>query len=94
MRLLVVCRGLDLGHLGALRAYYVASFAGCFLPSTAGADAMRVAAISGPSRPSAEAAASVVVERALGFVAAACAALLSLGLLAGLALDLPPGVRA
>ena len=93
-RLLVVCRGLELGQAEALRAYYVASFAGCFLPSTVGADAMRVAAVSGPRRPSAAVAASVVVERALGFVAAACAALLSLGLLTGLALDLPPGVRA
>lgn len=93
-RLLVVCRGLDLGLMEALRSYYVASFAGCFLPSTVGADAMRVAAVSGPQRSSAAVAASVVVERALGFVAAACAALMSLGLLAGLALELPPGVRA
>jgi uncharacterized protein (TIRG00374 family) len=93
-RLLVVCRGLSLGQVEALRAYYVASFAGCFLPSTVGADAMRVAAVTNPDRPSAAVAASVVVERVLGFVAAACAALLSLALLTGLALDLPPGVRA
>ncbi|MFH1033872.1 MAG: lysylphosphatidylglycerol synthase transmembrane domain-containing protein [Pseudomonadota bacterium] len=93
-RLLVVCRGIALGQAEALRAYYVASFAGCFLPSTVGADAMRVAAVSGPERPSAAVAASVVMERTLGFVAAACAALLSLGLLTGLALELPPGVRA
>ncbi|MBI5522649.1 MAG: hypothetical protein HY910_08485 [Desulfarculus sp.] len=84
---------ISLGLMEAVRAYYVASFAGCFLPSTVGADAMRVAAVSGPQRPSAAVAASVVVERALGFVAAACASLVSLGLLAGLALELPPGVR-
>ncbi len=91
-RLLLTCRGLDLGRWEALRAYYVASFAGCFLPSTVGADAMRVAAVSGPGRPSEVVAASVVVERALGFLAAALAALLALALLAGLARELPPRV--
>lgn len=89
-RLLVVCRGLELGQAEALRAYYVASFAGCFLPSTVGADAMRVAAVSGPRRPSAAVAASVVVERALGFVAAALAAAGALVLLAHLTGTLPP----
>lgn len=93
-RLLLTCRGLEVGSWEAFRAYYVASFAGCFLPSTVGADAMRVAAVSGPARPSAAVAASVVVERALGFLAAALAALLALFLLAGLARELPPGVMA
>ncbi len=93
-RLLLTCRGLGVGSWEAFRAYYVASFAGCFLPSTVGADAMRVAAVSGPDRPSATVAASVVVERALGFVAAALAALMALVLLAGLTRELPPGMLA
>lgn len=92
-RLLVVCRGLALGLGEALRVYYVATFAGCFLPSTVGADALRVAVLTRPDRPSAALAASVVVERALGFVAAALAAAVGLGLLASLALHLPDRVR-
>jgi uncharacterized protein (TIRG00374 family) len=88
-RLLLTSRGLAIGFWQALKAYYIASFAGCFLPSTIGADAMRVAAVSGPERPSDLVAASVVLERALGFVAAALAAGLALVLLAGLAVEVP-----
>jgi uncharacterized protein (TIRG00374 family) len=88
-RLLLVCRGLDIGIWESLKAYYIASFAGCFLPSTVGGDAMRVAAVSGPKRPSDLVAASVVLERALGFLAAALAAGLALVLLAGLKVELP-----
>jgi uncharacterized protein (TIRG00374 family) len=91
-RLLLVCRGLAIGMWESLKAYYIASFAGCFLPSTVGGDAMRVAAVSGPDRPSDLVAASVVLERALGFVAAALAAGLALVLLAGLKVDLPKRV--
>jgi len=88
-RLLLLCRGLNIGMWESLKAYYIASFAGCFLPSTVGADAMRIAAVSGPERPSDLVAASVVLERALGFLAAALAAGLALVLLAGLKVDLP-----
>ena len=91
-RLLVVCRGLGLGHWQALKAYYLASFAGCFLPSTVGADAMRIAAVRGENRPSEVIAASVVMERSLGFLASAVAAAAACFLLASLKADLPPGL--
>ena len=91
-RLLVVCRGLILGHWQALKAYYLASFAGCFLPSTLGADAMRIAAVRGNSRPSEVMAASVVMERTLGFLASAVAAAAACLLLAGLKTGLPQGL--
>ena len=52
-RLLLVSQGYKAGHGEALRAYYLASFAGCFLPSTLGADALRVGlfAPAGPPQP-------------------------------------------
>ncbi len=93
-RLLLACRGLNLGMWEALKAYYLASFAGCFLPSTVGGDAMRVAALASQDLPGAALAASVVMERALGFLAAAIAALLALLLLTGLAVELPHGLMA
>jgi uncharacterized protein (TIRG00374 family) len=91
-RMLLTCRGLSITFLESLKAYYLATFAGCFLPSTVGADAMRIASVCGPGRPSEVVAASVIMERALGFLAAALAAGLALVLLLGLAGSLPPGL--
>ena len=88
-RLLLICRDLSLGLGRASSSYFLATFAGCFLPSTVGADALRIAAVAGPGLPSAELTASVVVERALGFVAAALAALMGLVLLMGFTAGLP-----
>ncbi len=88
-RLLVLARGLPLGWAEALKAYYLASFAGCFLPTTLGADALRVGLVAQPQRPSEVMAASVLLERALGFVAAALAAVIGLVLLTGLTTRLP-----
>ena len=88
-RLLLTCRGLELGFWPALKAYYLASFAGCFLPSTVGADALRILAVKGPRRPAEVVAASVVIERTLGFLAAVIAALIGLCLLTWLAISLP-----
>ena len=70
-QLLLACRGIAVGQAEALKAYYVATFAGSFLPSTVGGDALRVAAVCGDGRPSEAVAASVFLERVLGFVAAA-----------------------
>jgi uncharacterized protein (TIRG00374 family) len=89
--LLVRCRGLALSQGEALRAYYLGSLAGSFLPTTLGADALRVGAVSGPGRPSEVMAASVVMERALGMVASALAGLAALSLLAQLAVHGAPG---
>ncbi len=93
-RLLLTCRGLELGFWPALKAYYLASFAGCFLPSTLGADALRIMAVKGPRRPGEVVAASVVIERTLGFLAAVIAALLGLCLLTWLTISLPPAFLA
>lgn len=89
--LLLACRGIAIGQGEALKAYYLATFAGSFLPSTVGADALRVAAVYNASRSSEEVAASVFLERVLGFVAAALAALVALALLAGISRAIPAG---
>ncbi|MBU1276673.1 MAG: flippase-like domain-containing protein [Proteobacteria bacterium] len=88
-RLLLVSQGYAAGHGEALKAYYLAAFAGSFLPSTLGADAVRVSLFSRPGRPSQAVAASIFLERALGFVAAALAAVIGLVLLAGITTGLP-----
>ncbi|MCB2225968.1 MAG: flippase-like domain-containing protein [Desulfarculaceae bacterium] len=88
-RLLLLSQGYEAGHGESLKAYYLATFAGCFLPSTLGADAVRVGLFAKPGRPSQAVAASIFLERALGFVAAALAAIIGLVLLAGISTDLP-----
>jgi uncharacterized protein (TIRG00374 family) len=89
---LVRCRGMLLSFRESLRSYYLATFAGCFLPTTLGADAVRVASLSQANRPSHLLAASIIMERALGFVAAALAAAGALVLLASHTGTLPPRV--
>jgi uncharacterized membrane protein YbhN (UPF0104 family) len=69
----------------AVRAYYVASFAGWFLPMTVGADVVRIAALSGGGRTPGLVA-SVVVERVVGALAQAVLATVSLGFLIALGL--------
>jgi uncharacterized membrane protein YbhN (UPF0104 family) len=54
----------------SIRAYYVASFAGWFLPMTVGADVVRIAALAGGGR-TAGLVASVVLERIVGALAQA-----------------------
>ena len=88
-RLLAICRSMAVSHWQSIRSYYLASFAGSFLPVTLGADALRVGALTGPGRSSEALAASVVVERALGFVASTVAALIGLALLLTLGDNLP-----
>jgi glycosyltransferase 2 family protein len=89
--LLLSCRGVALSQATALKAYYLGTFAGSFLPTTLGSDALRVASVSGPGRPSEVVAASVIMERALGMAASALAALLAVILLAEIAIEAPPG---
>ena len=74
--LLVRSRDAALGLWAAVRAYYLASFAGYFLPMTVGADAVRIGALAGTSRP-AVLVASVVLERLIGALAQAVLAGLS-----------------
>jgi glycosyltransferase 2 family protein len=83
--LLVRSRDATLGLWAAVRAYYLASFAGYFLPMTVGADAVRVGALAGRSRP-AVLVASVVIERLIGALAQAVLAGLSVATLVTLGL--------
>jgi glycosyltransferase 2 family protein len=75
--LLVRGRDATLGLWAAIRAYYLASFAGYFLPMTVGADAVRIAALSGAAR-TAVLVASVVLERLIGALAQAVLVALSM----------------
>ena len=88
-RLLLTCRGLETGLGESFLAYLLATFSGYFLPSTVGADAMRIAAVSGPGRPSHVVSASVAMERGLGFVASAVAGMFSLLLMVSFYTSLP-----
>ena len=83
--LLVRGRGATVGLWAAIRAYYLASFAGYFLPMTVGADAVRVGALAGAGR-TAVLVASVVLERLIGALAQAVLAGLSVATLVALGL--------
>jgi uncharacterized membrane protein YbhN (UPF0104 family) len=92
--LLIRGRDAAVSLWAAVRAYYLASFAGWFLPMTLGADAVRVAALGGGGR-TAGLVASIVLERAVGALAQAVLATISLGALValGLGADLGPRER-
>ncbi|HSE95446.1 MAG TPA: lysylphosphatidylglycerol synthase domain-containing protein, partial [Methylomirabilota bacterium] len=62
--LLIRGRAAAVSLWAAVRAYYLASFVGWFLPMTVGADAVRVGALAGEGR-TAGLVASVVLERAV-----------------------------
>jgi hypothetical protein len=78
----ILVRGRDrtLGLWPAVRAYYLASFAGYFLPMTVGADAVRVGALAGAGR-TAVLVASVVLERLIGALAQAVLAAIAVATL-------------
>jgi uncharacterized membrane protein YbhN (UPF0104 family) len=83
--LLVRGRDATLGLWAAIRAYYLASFAGYFLPMTVGADAVRIGALAGAGR-TAVLVASVVLERLVGALAQAVLAVVSVAALVALGL--------
>jgi uncharacterized membrane protein YbhN (UPF0104 family) len=83
--LLVRGRDRTLGLWAAVRAYYLASFVGYFLPMTVGADAVRVGALARAGR-TAVLVASVVLERLIGALAQAVLASLSVATLVTLGL--------
>lgn len=83
--LLLRGRAADVGPWAAVRAYYLASFAGYFLPMTVGADAVRVGALAAPGR-TAGLVASVVLERTVGALAQAVLAAVSVATLIALGL--------
>jgi uncharacterized membrane protein YbhN (UPF0104 family) len=88
--LLVQARDVTLGLWPAVRAYYLASFAGYFLPMTLGADAVRIGALAGRGRTAALVA-SVVLERLIGALAQAVLAALSVVTLVALGLGAQVG---
>jgi uncharacterized membrane protein YbhN (UPF0104 family) len=92
--LLVRGRAVALGLWEAVRAYYLASFAGYFLPMTVGADAVRVGALAGPGRTAALVA-SIVLERLVGALAQVVLAAVAAGTLVamGLGARVGPGER-
>ena len=83
-RLLLTARGLGLPLGSAVRAYYVASFAGLFLPMTVGADVVRTFAIA-PQYRNPTLVASIILERALGALSQALLAAFAAFLLAHMA---------
>ncbi len=83
-RLLLQARGLTLPLGSAARAYYIASFAGLFLPMTVGADVVRTFAVA-PKFRNPTLVASIILERALGALSQAVLATAAAFLLARLA---------
>jgi uncharacterized membrane protein YbhN (UPF0104 family) len=81
--LLIRGRAAAVSLWAAVRAYYLASFVGWFLPMTVGADAVRIGALAGEGR-TAGLVASVVLERAVGALAQTVLALVSCGTLLAL----------
>jgi hypothetical protein len=92
--LLVRSRDATLGLWAVIRAYYLASFVGYFLPMTVGADAVRVGALVRAGR-TAVLVASVVLERLIGALAQVVLAGLSTATLVSLGLGarIGPGER-
>ena len=73
--------GMSIPALVAVKAYYVGSFWGCVLPTSLGADVIRVSWLTRRGADVSAVAGSVVVERVLGALAQAAAGLVALGLL-------------
>ena len=78
--LLLRARRMSVTFGTAVRAYFASSLYGLILPVTVGADAVRIVALRHAGVP--DVTASIVVERAIGFVATASVALVSSLLLA------------
>ena len=78
---------LEIGFSKALRAYYLSSFAGLFLPMTVGADAVRLIALRGTAATP-TLVSSIVVERGIGAISQALLCTVSLALIFGLQLDI------
>ena len=86
-------RDLDIGLGEAVRAYYISSFAGVFLPMTVGADLVRIGALQGGRVSNTNLVASIAIERGLGALSQAVFCVLSVLLIAALQLqvDVPVG---
>ena len=67
--LLLKPKGIRLPMTSAIGTYWVSSFLGVFLPATVGSDALRVYAVVRGGYGTADVISSIVIERALGFIA-------------------------
>ncbi len=66
--LLLRARSVHIGWWDAIRAYYVSTFLGVFLPPTVGADIARTLLVRRDSVPTVEVVASILVERLIGLL--------------------------
>jgi uncharacterized protein (TIRG00374 family) len=80
-RLLARGSGMSISTLTAVKSYYVGSFWGCVLPTSIGADVIRISWLGRRGADVGAVAGSVVVERALGALAQAAAGVAALGVL-------------
>ena len=90
--MLLIARGLQVPWLYALRLYLASNFLGLLLPSTIGADAIRIGVLARRLGRTEEVIASVLVERVLGMIVLVLLAALGGGLLWAFAFDLPAGL--
>jgi uncharacterized protein (TIRG00374 family) len=67
-RLLLSAKGLDAPFMWLTRTYFVALFAGQFLPAAIGGDAVRAVELGRRTRDAPEAVASVLIDRLIGLV--------------------------
>jgi uncharacterized membrane protein YbhN (UPF0104 family) len=90
-RLLLEVKGVDAPFLEVVKVYYLSTFVGLFLPATVGSDLVRGAKLFRDGHGGTAVASSILMERMLGFVAAATAALAcSTGLWLVLGLEIAP----
>ncbi len=92
-RRLVLAKGLPIGLGESIRAYYVSSFAGVFLPMTVGADLVRLGALRRSTVSSSNLLASIAIERALGALSQAVFCGFSLAIIVALQLQEQVPVR-
>ncbi|MDH3733363.1 MAG: flippase-like domain-containing protein [Gemmatimonadota bacterium] len=85
--LLLRAKGHVVSHLEVIRLYYVSSFLGLLLPSTVGSDVARAMLLRDDDRTMSEVVSSIIVERLLGLVMLALAALPTGVILVGMTVD-------
>lgn len=73
--------GLSISAGAAVKSYYVGSFWGCVVPTSIGADVIRISWLTSTGRQASTVAGSVVVERVLGALAQAAAGLAAFSVL-------------
>lgn len=75
-RLLLLAKGINISFLRTVGIYYMATFAGLFLPASIGGDAVRALNLRG-ELAARHAVASIVVERSIGLLTLSALALVS-----------------